>query len=322
MSSKKKHAKQKLSGTHFSFGRYFIFHEQALKWSIHQLEQKALSTWVTFWVIGVALALPAVFFVLLQNAGLVSSNFEKNTQISLFLQSGETPDAAKILMEQIQVRTDVANTHYISPEEGLRDLEEQGGLSNVLEQLTLNPLPGVIEVYPAETLQSPAQIKLLLDDLKAMPGVESAKLDMLWVQRLEGIVLLGQRLVLALGLLLGLAVLLVIYHTIQLSTQNRHQEISVLTFIGATNAFIRRPFLYAGFLYGLLGSFMAWMFVETIIFSLSFSVENLAGLYQSHFVLKGLGLLDGVSLLVIGSCLGWLGSWLAVSRCIKSENRI
>lgn len=314
----KKQAKQKKIAHRFSFHRYAIFHWQALQLSYQQLRTNAFSSSMTISVIGIALALPAVFFVFLQNAGIVAKNLERGTQISLFLSPTKaTSELTDNLIAKIQLNPDVATVNYISAEAGLHELETQDGLSGVLEQLPFNPLPAVIEITPATNVQTPEQIKNLLQSLEKMPGVDSVKLDMLWVKRLYAILAVGERIVVGLTTLLALAVILVINHTIRLSTQNRQKEINVLTLIGATKGFIRRPFLYTGVLYGSIGGLVAWIFVEIFILSISFSVENLAGFYNTQFILRGLGFFAGFNLILLGLLLGLVGSWSAVNRSMK-----
>lgn len=320
MASQHKQAKQKFTSGRFNLNRYFTFHWQALLLSIRQLRQTTLVTYMTMGVIGISLALPTVFFVLLKNAHLVTEGLEKGTQISLFLNATDSK-ALPIdrLIAKIDVLPDVARVRYISPEEGLQELEKQDGLSGVLKQLPSNPLPPVVEVYPAENISSSEQIEHLLNVLKVMPGVESVKLDMLWVKRLQAILALGESGVWALSVLLAVAVVLVINHTIRLATQTRQKEMNVLRLIGATLGFARRPFLYTGILYGLAGGLFAWIFVEVFVLCLSFPAENLAELYHTHANLQGLTFMEGLSILLFGTLLGWFGSWLAVNRCIKAN---
>lgn len=309
-----KHTKR--SFYHFSLSQYIAFHYQALEFSITKMRQTLTETWMTAAVIGIALALPAIFFVLLHNINIVANHLETGTQISLFLDQHAD---LKALTAHIEARPDVANVHYISPEEGLKELETQEGLSDVLAQLPENPLPSVMEVSPATQITTPEQVQHLLDALKIMPGVDSVKLDMLWVKRLHAILTFCQCLVIGLSLLLAFAVIFVINHTIRLSTQNRQKEINVLMMIGATRGFVRRPFLYTGILYGGMGSVLAWIFVETCICGLSFPAAHLADLYHTSITLQGLDFFASIDVIVLGLLLGWIGSWSAVSHCITQD---
>lgn len=318
MSHQQAHYKSTASG--FSLTRYGNFHGQALQRSITQQRKTPLATLMTAAVIGIALAIPAVFFVLFNNVGSVAGSLEKNTQISLFLDKSITSAATEDLRHHIQTRPDVADVRYISPEAGLQELETQGELSDILAQLPENPLPPVIVVTPA-THDTPEKIQQLFQHLQQTTGVASAKLDMQWVERLHAIVALGESTVMALSVLFALAVLLVIHHTIHLATQSHHKEMRVLLFIGATQAFIRRPFLYAGILYGLMGGIFAWLFVEIFMLWLNMPVSHLAALYHTSFALNGLGFFAGILLIVLSMLLGWLGSWLAVNSYVKQRLR-
>ena len=154
--------------------------------------------------------------------------------------------------------------------------------------------------------------------LLILPGVAQAQFDLEWVRRLDAILRLAQRGVLILALLLGIAVLLVVGNTIRLAILSRRAEIEVIKLIGGTDAFIRRPFLYAGLFQGLFGGLLAWILVAASLALLAGPVRDLAGLYGSGFELAGLGLRAGAILLLGGAFLGWTGSRLAVGRHLRA----
>ena len=314
-------ARKKSAPKYFSLSRYLILHWQAFQSSFQHLRRSTLASIMTCGVIGVALALPAVFFVLLQNGASITNNLDTKTQISLFLNPATDALTIQDMLAKIGLRTDVANVHYISPDEGLRDLQTQSEFSNVLDQLPSNPLPPVIEVYPAASITTPEAIQNLFEALRNLPGVDSAKLDMQWIKRLSAIVAFGKQAVISLGLLLALAVILTINHTIRLDTQNRHKEIDVLMLIGATHRFIRRPFLYSGMLYGMIGGLLACLFVGIIIFSLSASTNHLAASYHTRFELSGLSFNASLNLIMLGMLLGLIGSWSAVRQNIARNHQ-
>jgi cell division transport system permease protein len=148
--------------------------------------------------------------------------------------------------------------------------------------------------------------------------VEMAQLDMQWVKRLYGLMDIGRRGVWVLASLLALAVLLVVGNTIRLAIQNRRDEIIITKLIGGTDTFIRRPFLYTGFWYGVLGGIIAFILVQASLGVLAGPVNNLAGLYSSTFRLDGMDLPTVGALLSSGMVLGLLGSWLAVGRHLRA----
>lgn len=307
-------AKASHSGRLFLPSQYAIAHCRAFFASLGKLLRSPFSSIMTILVIGVALALPSSLFVLLNNVKIVGQGWDKGSQISLYLnQDSDQTDIDKII-GNLKLRSDVAFVEYISPEQGLTDFKNHSGYGEVLEHLPSNPIPPVIEVYPDTRLQSPELVENLLRDLEQLPTVENAQLDMQWLKRLYAFIQLGQRGVMALVLLFSLGVLLIIGNTIRLLTHSQRKEIAVIKLIGGTNAFIRRPFLYTGILYGLFGGLTAWLFVEMELFWLQTPVSKLSGAYGSQFQLLGLGSAKLFLLLLVSTLLGFLGSWVAVSR--------
>lgn len=298
----------------FTFSTYLHQHRQACIASLNRIKMAPFSTLMTLLVIGIAIALPAFLYVLLNNAVNVSKGWDDNARISVYLNENVSDPQAAQLVQQIQSWPDVKNVAYISPTQGLKQFAAQSGLSDAVSQLPKNPLPGVIEVEPSPQSTSSDAIGGLMDRLKAFSAVQHAQLDMQWVQRLYGIIDLAQSGVYALAFLLGLGVLLIVGNTMRLATQSYHSEIETIKLVGGTDAFIRRPFLYTGLFYGLFGGLIAWFLVGGTMLSLQLSAKQLAVLYNSNFILHNLGFLSGVALLVLAGVLGLLGSWFVVNR--------
>lgn len=297
---------------------YFIQHLRAFKLSISQLSIQPLTTFLTFAVIGVVLALPMGLYVLLQNAQAVTSGLHQTTQISLYLKQDLKPFEVEKLLQVFKQNHDIANAKYISAQQGLAELQQQYDFGNILTELDNNPLPGVIVVQPIKSLYTEAQIKPLLMSLKNIPQVRDAQLDFSWLRRLNAIINLGRHVVYAAMLLFAFGVLLIVGNTIGLITQRYRDEIFVLQLLGATNGFIRRPFLYSGMIYGLLGGIVAWFLIDVTMWGLSGSVTKLAALYGSQFHLQVLSSDATLFLLIGGAALGYFGSWLAVSRHVDA----
>ncbi|HKM15237.1 MAG TPA: permease-like cell division protein FtsX [Marinospirillum sp.] len=269
----------------------------------------SLMTWA---VIAIALSLPVGLYVFLNNAQLVSSNWDGSAQISLYLKENVQESAGQNLTKTLQMDGEIAETRYLSREQTLAEFKEFSGFGEALDYLDENPLPPVIIVRPA--ISGINNQTALVGRLQALPEVEEAQLDLAWVKRLYHIMELGQRTIAALGFLLGLAVLLVIGNTIRLAIENRRQEIVVVKLIGATDAFVRRPFLYTGIWYGLGGGLLSWVLVNASLYWLDAPVRSLASAYASDFNLIGLTLQDSLLLLIASTLLGWLGAWIAVGR--------
>lgn len=293
---------------------YFHHHYLAFIQALTQFVKTPVATMLTIAVVGIALALPSSLLVLLNNVKVVSRGWEGGNQITLYFKRDVAATEIEKAIAAIKLRQDISHTRYISPDEGLRELEAHAGFRNILRQLPENPLPAVLEVYPSMDIQDPEVMQRLLSSLQQLPEVQSAKLDMQWLQRLSQIIALVQRGVTVMLVLLALAVLLVVGNTIRLATQNHQEEISILKLIGATDAFVRRPFLYVGILYGLLGGLVAWSLNNIMILILDNPVQELARLYNSIYSLLGLSTLAGLGLMLFGGSLGYLGSWLAVRR--------
>ncbi len=289
-------------------------HFYALFSTLGQMARAPVSSLMTAAVIGIALALPTGLYLLLQNALQVSRGWEVSTQISLFLDTEVGDDRAAELAETLRARPDVASVKLLRKAEALEEYRRFSGFAEALAALEENPLPAVLVVKPIRAERSQA----LLADLENLPAVNVAQYDMRWLKRLYAMMALVERGVWLLAGLLGLAVLLIVGNTIRLAIYNRQQEIEIIRLFGATDAFIRRPFLYSGMWHGLLGSLFAWLLVESAFWSLREPVAHLASLYAGEYSLITLGLADGLKLLAIGPLLGLLGAWLAVSRHLRA----
>lgn len=289
-------------------------HLRSLLFSLGKVYRSPGSSLMTMAVIGIALALPTGLFVLLDNLQVVGHTFQGSAQISLYLKLDVPDKRGRALSERLERWDKIASSRYISRDQALEEYRQLSGFGQALEALDENPLPAVIVLQPE--LQERAALKLsqLIEQLEELPEVELAQLDMEWVERLFAIMAIAQRGVLVISALFSLAVLLVVGNTIRLDIQNRRQEIVVTKLIGATDAFIRRPFLYGGFWYGAMGGLVALALVGVSLELISGPVGRLALLYNSSFQLEGLSLRGAALLLAFSSVLGLAGSWVAVGR--------
>jgi cell division transport system permease protein len=297
---------------------YLQQHYQALRTSLHQFQQTPLSSGMLCLVIAIALALPGSLLVLIKNAQQLSGSWQSSSQISVFLKPNVTDKQTKALLKNLSSQDSIANIQYISPQQGLTQLEQQLHLSHSLNLLKTNPLPGVILIQPRSTAAQ--DLQALVQQLQQLPQVDVAQLDMQWLQRLDAVLALARHIALSFGILLSGGILLIIGHTLHLHLEKYRQEIVVYQLIGATNGFIRRPFLYSGILYGLVGSVFAWLFMVFLVVSLKRPVQHLAALYNSTFILHMPTFKFTITLLSIGVLLGFCGAWLAVGRLQEKTN--
>lgn len=295
--------------------RYFSLHLANLLGALGRVLRQPVGTLLTVFVIAIALALPAGLRVLVNNADVLSEGWEGAADFTVYLRMDLAESEAKQLAEQITMRSDVVEVSFVSRLQALEDFRARSGFGEALEALDDNPLPHALVVRPAAA--ELADIEALGADLEAMAETELVKIDTEWVARLQSILMLVARAVDIASVLLGFAVVLVIGNTIRLEINNRSDEIEVMKLVGGSDGFIRRPFLYLGFCYGLFGALAAAALIGLALILISGPVRTLAALYASDYAVRGLTLADTLSLLGGGAVLGWAGAWLAAARHLR-----
>lgn len=294
------------------FNRYLTLHAQNLLGAAGRLARQPFATALTVLVIAIALALPAGLRVLVNNVGTLSASWQGAADFSVYLKL-DTPEAkAKVLADKIAARADIASAKLIDRDAALADFKAHSGFGDALDALDENPLPDTIVVRPANG--AGGNLEATAAALRKLPEVDLVQLDTQWVARLEAIVALAGRVLDAVTLLLGLAVVLVIGNTIRLEIDGRSTEIEIMKLVGGSDAFIRRPFLYLGFWYGLAGAVVAAVLVGGTLAVLQGPARALANLYHSDFRITGLTLVQAGLLLAGGAVLGWAGAGLATAR--------
>lgn len=296
---------------------WIVSHARAFFFSLGKLYRAPLSAFMTMAVIGIALALPSGLYLILKNMEQAAGGWDTGARVSLFLKPGMSSKEQRALANKLRERTEIERVTVITPDQALKEFKQSSGFGEALDALDDNPLPPVLVIYPDPGMSDPKAIEVMVENLRRMNNVEDAVLDMRWLQRLQAILATAKRTVVVVSGMLALAVILVVGNTIRLDIQNRRQEIEVAKLIGATDAFIRRPFLYGGIWYGLLGAFIGIILIEASLGLLQGPVQRLAGLYESDYSLLGLSGTNGLWILGTGTILGWLGSWVAVGRHIR-----
>jgi cell division transport system permease protein len=291
---------------------YLDQHGHTLFASLGRLWRTPFATAMTVMVIAIALALPATFHVMLKNVEQLSGALETSAQISLFLKPQLDDDAGLRVAERVRGHAGVESVTLLTKEKALREFSTYSGFAEVLDALGSNPLPAVVQIRPREDASGREAVGALLAELHALPEADFVQVDMQWVERLQTILAIARHGINMVGLLLGLAVLLVIGNTIRLELESRREEIVVAELVGATPMFIRRPFLYSGFWYGFLGSIAAWLFVNLMLLFVYLPVRRLAELYARQFDLRFLSVGDALILIGFASLLGVAGAWLVL----------
>lgn len=284
--------------------------------ALGRLAQQPFANLMTILVIAVTLALPAAMYLVIKNARVISGNLENALDFSVYLTTDTSLDEAENLAKIIGQRADVENVVFVSAEEALEEFKKHSGFGSALDHLEGNPLPHTLVVRPsgANTAQS---MSLLNEELTNLPETDLVQVDTEWVQRFLAILDMLQRAIAMGGVLLGVAIIIIIGNTIRLDIQNRREEIEVTKLIGASNAFVRRPFLYTGLWYGLGGGLLALALVGYGLYALDEPITRLAGLYNSGFSALGLGLRESLTIVGVGVLLGLTGSWIAAARHMR-----
>jgi cell division transport system permease protein len=294
---------------------WFGQHGRSALVGLGDLARAPLATLLTVAVVGIALALPASLHLATRNLARLAQGWQQDTALSVFLAPGVDPARISALAGRLGQSPELAQVRVITPAEGLAELRAQGGLTGALDLLPDNPLPTVLALVPAPAVAAdPRALEALRDALSVMPEAEAVRLDSAWVQRLHALIDLAGQAALLLAALLAMAVLLVVGNTLRLEVANRRGEIELLALVGATHAFVRRPFLYAGVWYGLLGGTLATALATLALILIQAPVSRLAGLYGTEFALAGLDPAALLALFLGGPLLGLIGAWLAVGR--------
>ena len=268
-------------------------------------------------VIGIALSLPAGLYLALANAERLAGSLPTDPEITVFLKTGLSSDKGRQLAQQIAARPEVAAARFISRADGLKQLQA-AGLADLTAGLTENPLPDPIAV--TVNSRDADAVELLAGQLKARPEVDHIVMDAAWARRLTALLRFGHNLVWLLAGLLGVALAAITGNTIRLQIYAAREEIEVSRLIGATNRFIRRPFLYFGVLQGLLGGLAGWAIVSAALYALEDSLDQLAMAWHGHLVLHGLRLGEAATLLGTSTALGFVGAFLAVGYSLRRIN--
>ncbi|KAF1720093.1 ABC transporter permease [Pseudoxanthomonas mexicana] len=279
--------------------------------SLGRAVRRPWATLLTIGVMAVAFALPLGLWLALQNVGHFAGDVQQSREIDLFL-TPETPVArAQALAETLRARDDVASVELRTPDQGLAEFRQRSGLADSLDLLDGNPLPALLVVVPE------GDEARLVAALEALPETDLLQHDAAWRERLTGWMGFGERLTWVLAALFGLGALLVVGNTVRLDIQSRREEIGVLQLLGASDGFIRRPFVYLGAWYGLAAGALALGLLTLAALALRDPLAALARSYGSPFALSGLDPLGAALVVLAATIVGWLGAWLVTGHFLR-----
>lgn len=289
-------------------------HRAAIAATLQQFARQPLAQGLTIAVLAVTLALPIGLYVVLANVARLTEAWDTNqTRMSVFLKTNVDDAQARRLAASLGGSAGIANVRVITRAEALDEYRAYSGFNEAIDAIGGNPLPAVLVIDPAEG----ADLQAIVGRLRSHPEVDTLKFDMEWVQRLQAMTALGQRAVRVIAGVLAVAVLLIAGNAIRVAVAQRREEIEVYKLVGATDAYIRRPFLYTGWLYGALAGLLACGMVAAMLAAVRTPVRRLAQLYQSAFELSDLAWPAILVVMVAAGLVGLLGAWCTAAHHIR-----
>ena len=294
---------------------YFVSHYQMLLKALQRSHASMLSTLMMFLVIGVTLILPSISFLVVQNLKSISETIQHESQISIFLKKDISIDAKNKIEKDLKSRIEINNYHYVKKEEAWPKLQKSMGFNESNNGLSENPLPDAFFVSPNTV--NPNQIVILKSSLDRLEGVDQVVVDTGWVKKLNSVLHLANKAIFLASILLASMLTMVIGNTIRLQMTSHHEEIELSKLIGATNQFIRRPFLYSGFIYGLGGGLTAALSLKLIVIFLNQTVVEVEALYGAQFIIVDLTLVQYLSIVGSSILIAVAASFISINQSIK-----
>lgn len=295
-------------------------HLQAIQQVLVRMRLHGWATLMMCGVIGVTLCLPGLFYIATDNLNRLASDIQTQSPISLFLKLNVTPAEIQSIEQQLKGDEHIASYQFMPKEQAWQQMQQTGAAnsiaSNVVSTLDKNPLPDAFFITPASNTSE--AIYQLQSSLQSLNGVDKALVDSQWIKRLNGLLQLGDKVILVLASLLAFALVAVIGNTIRMQILTQHAEIEVSQLIGATKSFIRCPFLYAGALYGLGGGLIACLLLWAVVSFFNSTVMKIAAEYGSQFAISNQSLLLNLFVILTSTAIGWLAAYLAVNRALVS----
>jgi cell division transport system permease protein len=291
---------------------WLLHHRDAALLAWHRLLVVPLNSLLFVLAIGVALALPAGGQMLLANARQLTGTVSAAPQISVFMTANADRAAAKEIGSRLGKAEGVRQARFVPREETLSRMKANPGLRDAIEVLPGNPFPDAFVISVAD--ERPEAMERLAAEFRRWSGVEHVQLDSAWVRRLEALIGLGRNAVMLLGALLGAGLIAICFSIIRMQVLVHRAEIEVSGLLGATESFVRRPFIYHGALLGLGGGVVALLIVAAATLWLRAPLADLARLYDLALNLQPLGALDSALLLAAAGGLGWLGATISLGQ--------
>ena len=300
---------------------YLSRHLQVFFSTLGNMRRTPMTTINTLLIIAITLLLPSLLYIAVKSAQGLSNNWQGRPQISIFLQQELNESTAQLIFEEIQLHPSIELAEFITPDQALAEFrllsDDNASLQHELDFLGENPLPASIVVMPDRTSAKPENLVSLKEQLSQFDGIESVRLDLDWTERFNAMLEVFSRVSILLSALLGLGLVIIVGNTIKLLIFNRRDEIEIIKLVGGSDAFVRRPFLYYGAFFGLLGASISLGLLMIAAKLVSRPISELASLYNTDVLLHQVNPLEIAGILLIGTSLGWLAARWSVAMHLR-----
>ena len=265
-------------------------------------------------VIGITLCLPSAGLLLIENAGQISQNIEHEAEISIFLDKVVSKDQIDFIQLSLKKNSLVKKIHFEPKLIAWEKLQTKLDVA-VSSSVSANPLPDAFFIS-LNTLDE-IKIQKLIDSLDGIDGIDSVILDGNWIKKLRIGLSLVKLSIFFIASLLIIVLLVVIGNTIRLQTLTYKDEIEVSKLIGATNAFIQRPFMYTGILYGLGGGILTISILKLSIIGLNATLNKLVSIFGTDFIFNDLPQNYYMYIIVLAMLIGLVSSYISARNSIQ-----
>lgn len=301
--------------------RFSVWRDQHKRQAIDSLQRilkRPLSSSIIILVLAIAILLPTLLYVGLKNIEHWIGYSNNGLEVNVFLHLDTSDLEGNKLTQQLASWPDINTASFISPAEAVKSFSGVAGTANIIQSLGFNPLPPAIKVSLATKDNFTVSAELIVAKIAKLEPVESVAFNVSWFQKAEALLQFGQQLAVGLSALLSLSVALIIGNTIRLAIASRREEIEVSKLVGATNGFVRRPFIYMGVWLGAIGSTIAICITYGCMFALTHLIGPIEKAYNTNISLTNLHF--PAVILIVTSCtfLGWIGAWLICNHQIQS----
>lgn len=294
--------------------RFLHNHYHALIQGLIRIRANWIGSVMMFLVIGITLSLPTTGFLLIQNASQISNKIQYEAELSIFLDKEIKAEQVDFLHSALKKNSLVKKIHFEPKLVAWEKLQAQLNLSSIEDGVSKNPLPDAFFIS-LNTLET-KKIDSFVTDLKAIEGIEEIVLDGGWVKKLRSILYLIKIGIVILGCLLITVLVVVITNTVRLQTLTYQNEIEVSRLIGATNAFIQRPFEYTGLIYGLGGGLVTLVILKIILVSFNLVADRVENLIGGNITLNTFSVEQSIFIIIIAMFAGWIASYIAAKQAI------